>query len=73
MNPVLGRLGAENTRDFLEENAGNKPSIQVALRCPSCLASAFEARQVDLIPYDVPEASAPTMVGIIFVRIPVNG
>jgi hypothetical protein len=71
VNPLLAKLGAESTGTFLSSHAENATAIQAALRCRGCLSSPCAAQQVDLLPFDVPEAMGSTMgstmVGLIFV------
>jgi hypothetical protein len=67
INPLLAEFGAESTGTFLGSHAGNATAVQTALRCRGCLSSPYAAQQVDLLPFDVPEAVGSTMVGMIFV------
>jgi hypothetical protein len=67
INPLLAQLGSEHTEGFLASIAGNMTALRTALECRGCLSSPFAAEQVDLLPFDVPEAAGSTMVGLIFV------
>lgn len=67
VNPLLAKLGAESTGIFLSSNARNATVVETALKCRGCLSSPYGASQVDLLPFDVPEAMGSTMVGLIFV------
>lgn len=66
INPLLARLSSEHTEGFLTSIAGNMTALRTALECRGCLSSPFAAEQVDLLPFDVPEAAGSTMVGLIF-------
>lgn len=70
VNPLLAKLGAEATGIFLSSHAGNATAVQTALKCRGCLSSPYAASQVDLLPFDVPQATGSTMVGLIFVSAP---
>ena len=72
VNPLLAQLGAQHTKSFLDSIVGNETALRTALICPSCLSSPFAAKQVDLLPFDVPEAAGSTMVGLIFVSPPLS-
>jgi hypothetical protein len=67
INPLLAQLGSEHTNTYLASIAGNTTALRTALECRGCLSSPFAAEQVDLLPFDVPEAAGSTMVGLIFV------
>jgi len=66
VSPLLTGFGAEHTSAFLGANAGNATAVEIALRCPGCLASPFAAQQVDLHPFDVSTATGSVTVGLIF-------
>ncbi|MCJ1431925.1 hypothetical protein MMC27_001281 [Xylographa pallens] len=67
VNPLLAEFGAIHTGTFLGANAGNATTVEIALRCPGCLASPFAAQQVDLHPFDISTAAGSVTVGLIFV------
>ena len=67
INPILTTASIQHTAAFLGPNTGNITALATAERCPQCLASPFEIRQIDLHPLDVAPATGPTMVGMTFV------
>ena len=67
LNPSLAELNARFVSSFLAANSYNATNISSALKCPACLSSPFAATQVDLRPFDLPQATGSTMVGMIFV------
>ena len=67
VSPILAQIGVNNTASFLHSISGNKSAMDVALRCPQCLASPFVLHTVDLIPFDNAAAAGATMTGLIFV------
>jgi hypothetical protein len=67
IDPLLARFGGEFVGSTIGPEAGNATAITAALKCKGCLSSPFAATQIDLVPYDVPEAAGSTMVGLIFV------
>jgi hypothetical protein len=66
IDPLLARFGGEFVGSTIGPEAGNATAITAALKCKGCLSSPFAATQIDLVPYDVPEAAGSTMVGLIF-------
>jgi hypothetical protein len=67
INPVIGQLAVQHTETFLQSIVNNTEALQTALKCPQCLASPFGMTSLDIVPFDVPEATGSTMVGLIFV------
>ena len=70
INPIIGQLASQHTETFLQSTVNNSEALQTALKCPQCLASPFGMTSLDIIPFDVPEATGSTMVGLIFVGHP---
>jgi hypothetical protein len=70
INPIIGQLAVQHTETFLQLTVNNIETLQTALKCPQCLASPFGMTSLDIIPFDVPEATGSTMVGLIFVGHP---
>lgn len=69
INLIIGKLAVQHTEAFLQSIANNTEAFQTALKCPQCLASPFVVTSLDIIPFDVPEATGSTMVGLIFVGL----
>ena len=67
INPIIGQLAVQHTETFLQSIVNNTEALQTALKCPQCLASPFGMTSLDIVPFDVPEATGSTMVGLIFV------
>jgi hypothetical protein len=67
INPIIGQVAVQHTETFLQSIANNTEALQTALKCPQCLASPFGMTSLDILPFDVPEATGSTMVGLIFV------
>ncbi|KAN0117934.1 Protein of unknown function (DUF3533) domain containing protein [Hyaloscypha variabilis] len=66
INPIIRQLAIQRTETFLQSIVNNTEALQTALKCPQCLASPFGMTSLDIVPFDVPEATGSTMVGLIF-------
>jgi hypothetical protein len=69
MTPIIGQRAVQHTETFLQSIVNNTEALQTALKCPQCLASPFGITSLDIVPFDVPEATGSTMVGLIFVGL----
>lgn len=69
LQQAVQKLSASMASQYLASIAGNRAAIEALSRAPQTVANPVGIGQLDMRPWDVPLAIAPTFVGLIYMII----